>query len=139
LRLFIVYHILIVDDIDDNVALLKTLLETEGYSVETATGGWAALRQIKARCPDLILLDIMMPDMSGYEVIERIRNKLELPTVPIVLVTAYTDISREEGLAMGANCLLRKPIDSNELLACVKRLCTEVCVRSASSGKADAN
>ena len=116
------YHILIVDDIDDNVILLQTLLETEGYTVETAPGGWAALRQIKVCCPDLILLDVMMPDMSGYEVIDRVRNKLEL-LIPIVLVTAYTDISREEGIEMGATYLLRKPIDSGELLDCVKRLC----------------
>ncbi len=120
------YRILIVDDIDDNVVLLQTLLETEGYTVETAAGGWAALRQIKACCPDLILLDVMMPDMSGYEVIERVRNKLELLRVPIVLVTAYNDISREEGMAMGANYLMRKPIDSDELLDCVKRLCDQV-------------
>lgn len=118
------YRILIVDDIDDNVVLLQTLLETEGYTVETAAGGWAALRQIKASCPDLILLDVMMPDMSGYEVIERVRNKLE-STVPIVLVTAYSDISQAEGMAMGANYLIRKPINSDELLDCVKKLCAQ--------------
>ena len=120
------YRILIVDDIDDNVVLLKTLLETEGYAVESAAGGWAALRQIKANRPDLILLDVMMPDMSGYEVIERIRSKQDLSTIPIVLVTAYTDISREEGLKMGANHFIRKPIDADKLLACVKALCSEV-------------
>jgi CheY-like chemotaxis protein len=119
-----VYRILIVDDIDDNVVLLQTLLETEGYTVETAAGGWAALRQIKAHCPDLILLDVMMPDMSGYEVIERVRNKLEF-TVPIVLVTAYSDISQAEGMAMGANYLIRKPINSDELLDCVEKLCAQ--------------
>ncbi|HEY9631193.1 MAG TPA: response regulator [Coleofasciculaceae cyanobacterium] len=120
------YRILIVDDIDDNVVLLKTLLETEGYAVESAAGGWAALRQIKASRPDLILLDVMMPDMSGYEVIERIRSKQDLSTIPIVLVTAYTDISREEGLKMGANHFIRKPIDADKLLACVKALCSEI-------------
>jgi len=135
-----VYRILIVDDIDDNVFLLQTLLETEGYTVETAAGGWEALRQIKADCPDLILLDVMMPDMNGYEVIDRIRNKLELSTVPIVLVTAYTDISRKEGLDMGATYLLRKPIDSDELLAYIKKFCVETRVNPAVfKEKADAN
>ncbi|MBW4657867.1 MAG: response regulator [Drouetiella hepatica Uher 2000/2452] len=117
------YRVLVVDDIDDNAVFLQTLLETEGYAVETAAGGWAAIRQIKACCPDLILLDVMMPDMVGYEVIERVRTQLKLSTVPVVLLTAYNDISRKEALEMGANFLMRKPIDNKSLLDCVKKLC----------------
>lgn len=117
------YRVLVVDDIDDNAVFLETLLKTEGYAVETAAGGWAAVRQIKACCPDLILLDVMMPDMVGYEVIERIRTQLKLSTVPVVLITAYSDISQKEALEMGANSLMRKPIDNSKLLDCVKKLC----------------
>lgn len=117
------YRVLVVDDIDDNAVFLQALLKTEGYAVETAAGGWAAIRQIKDSCPDLILLDVMMPDMVGYEVIERIRTQLKLSTVPVVLLTAYSDISQEEALEMGANFLMRKPIDNRKLLDCVKKLC----------------
>ncbi len=117
------YRVLVVDDIDDNAVFLQTLLKTEGYTVETALGGWAAVRQIKACCPDVILLDVMMPDMVGYEVIDRIRNNLKLSTLPIVLLTGYGDISQNEALTMGADCLFRKPIDNKKLLDCVKKLC----------------
>ena len=117
------YRVLVVDDLDDNAVFLQTLLKTEGYTVETALGGWAAVRQIKVCCPDVILLDVMMPDMVGYEVIDRVRNQLELSTVLIVLLTAYRDISQSEALTMGADCLFRKPIDNEKLLDCVKKLC----------------
>jgi CheY-like chemotaxis protein len=115
-------HILIVDDIEDNSFLLKTLLEAEGYTVDTVNRGLVALRTIKTQPPDLVLLDVMMPDMNGYEVTQRIREDPSLADVQIVLVTAYTDISEDEAMAMGANAFVRKPIDIKQLLAIVKTL-----------------
>jgi CheY-like chemotaxis protein len=115
--------ILVVDDIEDNVDVLQTLLQSEGYAVETAASGWAALRKLKAIQPDLVLLDVMMPDMTGYEVMQRIRDNESFSKIPIVIVTAYTDISETEALAMGANGFIRKPIDYTQLLVTVKDLC----------------
>jgi CheY-like chemotaxis protein len=115
--------ILVVDDIEDNVDVLQTLLQSEGYVVETAASGWAALRKLKAIQPDLVLLDVMMPDMTGYEVMQRIRDNESFATIPIVIVTAYTDISETEALTMGANGFIRKPIDYTQLLTTVKTLC----------------
>jgi CheY-like chemotaxis protein len=117
-------HILIVDDIEDNSFLLKTLLETEGYTVDVVNRGLVALRIIKTQHPDIVLLDVMMPDMNGYEVTERIREDPSLSNIQIVLVTAYTDISEDEAMAMGANAFIRKPIDVTQLLAIVKTLRT---------------
>lgn len=131
-------HILVVDDIADNVFLLQTLLEAEGYSVDTASSGWTALRKIKDNRPDIVLLDIMMPDMSGYEVTQRIRQNQSLSNTPIVLVTAYSDITVSEGLAMGANDFIRKPIDADQLLESVNKFCSmhaggKACTRTKTS------
>ncbi|HEY9640056.1 MAG TPA: response regulator [Coleofasciculaceae cyanobacterium] len=118
-------HILVVDDIEDNVFLLQTLLETEGYVVDTANSGWDALRKIKTVRPDIVLLDVMMPGMTGYEVTQRIREHPSLSDIPIILITAYSEISTHEGLAMGANDLIQKPIDLDRLLESLKALCVQ--------------
>ena len=82
------YRILIVDDIVDNLFLLQTVLEAEGYEVEVADNGRFAVAKVEAAPPDLILLDVMLLDMSGYEVTQRIRQNQELPYIPLLLVTA---------------------------------------------------
>jgi CheY-like chemotaxis protein len=123
-------RILIVDDIEDNVLVLQALLEAEGYVVETAESGWAALRKLKANPPDVVLLDVMMPDMTGYEVTERIRENQNLAQIPIVLVTAYSDVSVDEALSMGANDFIRKPIDYDQLLVSVKNFCNAVSLKA---------
>ncbi|MGB5973334.1 MAG: response regulator, partial [Nodosilinea sp.] len=76
------FRILIVDDIDDNVFLLQTILETEGYAVDTAGSGGTALAKVENSPPDLILMDVMMPDMNGYEVSRQIRQNPNLPLMP---------------------------------------------------------
>ncbi|BAZ15209.1 response regulator receiver modulated translation initiation factor IF-2 [Calothrix sp. NIES-4071] len=114
------YRILVVDDLVDNLVLLQIILETEGYEVETALSGSLALAQITASPPDLILLDVRMPDMDGYEVTRRIRENTELPFIPILLVTANENASAVEGLNLGANDFIRKPIDPDEIVARVK-------------------
>ena len=115
-------RILVVDDLEDNLFLLQTVLETEGYEVEMANSGQKALAAIAAQSPDLILLDAMMPDLSGYEVIQHIRQKLALVDVPILLITAYEESKAMEAVALGANDYIRKPIDFDELLARIKSL-----------------
>ncbi|MGV0025603.1 response regulator [Phormidesmis priestleyi] len=106
------YRILIVDDVADNLFLLQTVLETEGYLVETATDGTIALRQFQASPPDLVLLDIMMPGLNGYQVAQRIRQS---SGVPIVFMTAHDELSTLPYVEIGVNDLIRKPIDFDEL------------------------
>ncbi|GAB4381539.1 MAG: hypothetical protein Kow00121_40320 [Elainellaceae cyanobacterium] len=114
------YRILVVDDLMDNLLLLQTILEEEGYIVDTADSGELALDKIEAAPPDLVLLDVMMPDMDGYEVTRYIRQNFALSFVPILLVTAHEEADVVEGLNSGANDFIRKPVDFDELLARVK-------------------
>lgn len=113
-------YILVVDDLADNLLLLKTVLEAEGYVVEVASNGSSALEKVEAMPPDLLLLDVMMPDMTGYEVAQRIRQSERLASIPIVLITAYDEIKSSQGKLVGANDFIRKPIDFDELLSRVR-------------------
>jgi CheY-like chemotaxis protein len=113
-------RILVVDDLSDNVLLLQVLLEAEGYTVDTANSGRSALRKIEGSPPDLVLLDVMMPDMNGYEVAQKIRGNSDLPRIPIVLVTANADVSVGPELASAADDLICKPIDIDHLMERVR-------------------
>lgn len=113
-------YILVVDDLADNLLLLKTVLEAEGYVVEVASNGSSALEKVEAMPPDLLLLDVMMPDMTGYEVAQRIRQSERLASIPIVLITAYDEIKSSQGKLVGADDFIRKPIDFDELLSRVR-------------------
>jgi CheY-like chemotaxis protein len=109
------YRILIVDDLADNLFLLQMVLEAEGYAVEVADNGRLAVAKVAAAPPDLILLDVMMPEMNGYEVTRQIRQNQALPFIPILLVTAHEQPNAVEGFNAGANDFIRKPID---LMSC---------------------
>jgi CheY-like chemotaxis protein len=113
-------YILVVDDLPDNILLLQTILELEKYVVDAALSGRSALNKIQTAPPALVLLDIMMPDMNGLEVIRHIRQNPSLPFIPILLVTAHNEISVEQGLKAGADDYIRKPFDIYELLTRVK-------------------
>ncbi|MBO0350998.1 hybrid sensor histidine kinase/response regulator [Phormidium pseudopriestleyi FRX01] len=115
-------RILVVDDSPDNVLLVKTILEEEGYDITQADSGYVALAQIDESPPDLVLLDIMMPGMDGYEVTRRIRDNKKLPFIPILLITAHDQPSVVEGLDLGADDFIRKPVELDELLARVRSL-----------------
>jgi CheY-like chemotaxis protein len=109
-------RILVVDDLPDNYILLQTVLEDEGYQVEIADNGYAALDQITSHPPDLVLLDVMMPGMNGFEVTRRIRRNPSLPFIPILLVTGYTEPAPADGFDAGADGFIRKPINFDDLL-----------------------
>lgn len=115
-----IYRLLAVDDVPDNLFLLQALLEAEGFVVDVATSGNIALSKIKSSPPDLILLDVMMPGMTGYEVTKRIRQDDSLPAIPILLITAHDEESALHGLDLGANDFIRKPIDFDTLLSQIK-------------------
>jgi len=113
-------RILIVDDVEDNLFLLEAILTEEGYEVDSAKNGKEALAKIEASPPDLVLLDAMMPGMDGYEVTRRIRQNKKLPFLPVLLITAYENANIPQGLDLGANDFIRKPIDYEELMARIK-------------------
>jgi signal transduction histidine kinase len=115
-------HILVVDDSPDNLFLVQTILEEEGYEITLAHNGQVALAQIDISPPDLILLDVMMPDMDGFEVTRRIRDNPNLPFMPILLITAFDQPSVVKGLDTGAADFIRKPVEVDELLARVRSL-----------------
>ena len=97
------YKILVVDDIATNVLLLKTILGKAGYRIVTATGGREALEKVESESPDLILLDIMMPDMNGYEVIERLKADERFCRIPVIFLSALHDSENiVKGFKMGA-------------------------------------
>lgn len=116
-------RILVVDDIPQNVKLLADLLGVKGYEVATAANGEEALASIAAATPDLVLLDVMMPGMSGYDVCRRIRAEPATALLPVVLCTSLDpQTERINGIAAGADDFLGKPINQPELFARVQSL-----------------
>ncbi len=115
-------YILAVDDIPDNLLLVQLALEQEGHHVVLAHNGESALKQIKQSPPSLILLDVMMPGMDGYEVTRRIRQDKNIPFIPILLITAREESSLVEGLDAGADEFVRKPFQIDELQARVRSM-----------------
>ncbi len=115
------YKILVVDDQPDNVFLLEDRLNKEGFSVIKAYDGNSAIQKAIIERPDLILLDVMMPDIDGFEVCKILSNKETTSLIPIIMVTALnstTDIER--GFESGAFDFIKKPFNRAELLARVK-------------------
>ncbi|WP_438482086.1 response regulator [Oleiharenicola lentus] len=113
--------ILVVDDQPINVQLLKRKLEREGMSVATSYSGREALDMVKADKPDLILLDVMMPEMDGIEVCQRLQADPETKPIPVIFITARTSKEGKiEGLGVGAVDYITKPIDLDETLARVQ-------------------
>ena len=113
--------ILVVDDQPINVQLLKRKLEREGMTVATSYSGREALDLVKADKPDLILLDVMMPEMDGIEVCQRLQADKETKAIPVIFITARTSKEGKiEGLGVGAVDYITKPIDLDETLARVQ-------------------
>ena len=114
-------RILVIDDLPENVFILQDRLEHEGYEVLTAYDGKSGIEKAKTELPDLILLDIMMPDINGLEVCKTLVNYEQTSRIPIILVTAKTGAEdTKEGLDSGAYDYIKKPFNKIELLARVK-------------------
>jgi adenylate cyclase len=115
--------VLVVDDTPNNVKLLSDLLAVKGYAVATAGNGEEALSKIASERPDLVLLDVMMPGLSGYDVCRRIRAEPATALLPVVLVTSLDPMQeRVRGIDAGADDFLSKPINQPELFARVRSL-----------------
>jgi len=115
--------VLVVEDEADIRELIKYNLEREGYSVEEAATGSEALERIRRRCPDLVVLDLMLPGMPGLEVCRAIRSDKDTAALPILVVTAKgTEVDRVLGLEMGADDYVVKPFSPRELMARVRAL-----------------
>jgi putative two-component system response regulator len=115
--------VLVVDDNQDNTLLLQELLASRGYEVETADSAEEAEEKIHGRRPDLVLLDVVMPGRSGYELCRQLKEDAETRLIPVVMITGLTD--REDkvrGIEAGADDFLNKPIFPEELFARVKSL-----------------
>lgn len=116
-------RVLVVDDILPNVKLLEAKLASEYYHVITATSGAEALEKIESDNPDIVLLDVMMPEMDGFEVCKRIKSNPAFAHIPVVMVTALTDTAdRVRGLEAGADDFLSKPINDLALMSRVRSL-----------------
>jgi two-component system cell cycle response regulator len=113
--------ILVIDDLPENVFMLQDRLEHEGFEVLTAYDGYTGIDKAKSELPDLILLDIMMPDITGLEVCKILVNEPTTKEIPIILVTAKSGAEdTKEGLEAGAFDYIKKPFNRIELLARVK-------------------
>jgi cyclic di-GMP phosphodiesterase len=116
-------RVLIVDDEDKNLRLIGAIIKNHGYPFETAKNGREAVEKTRTFEPEIVLLDIMMPDMDGFQVCRRIKDDPLTRNIPVVMITALDGRdSRIRGLEAGASDFLTKPIDSSELMVRVKNL-----------------
>jgi DNA-binding response OmpR family regulator len=114
--------ILVVDDDESLVGLLRTVLSSSGYNVETAISGAQALRLTRIFRPDLILMDIGLPDISGLEILRQIRAQADFKEIIVMLITGTTGLEMKiEGFNTGANDYISKPINPRELLLKIDR------------------
>jgi adenylate cyclase len=114
--------LLAVDDIPQNLKVLDAILTPRGYRLITASSGAEALEKVASEHPDLLLLDIVMPGMTGYDVCRTLRESPETRMLPIVMVTASEHAEKVKAIEAGADDFIAKPVDSNELLARVRSL-----------------
>src|SRR6202140_4033018 len=119
-------HILVVDDNEDMRDLIQRLLERAGYRVVVAEDGQASLTQAKLYHPDLVLMDLSLPDMDGWEAVRHLRKMPEFGSIPIIAVTAHVSPQEEErAVAAGCTAHIGKPFDTRVLLQEVARLLTD--------------
>ncbi len=116
-------RVLIVDDEPNIVAALEFLLEKNGYEIRVAANGEDALGQLDDFRPDLVLLDVMVPKMSGYEVCQRMRAQPRWDDIKIVMLSAKgREVEVSKGMSLGADLYVTKPFSSAELVATIRQL-----------------
>jgi len=134
-------RILLVDDEPDLLELVRVNLHQEGYEVETAEGGREALAMLRRSPPDLVILDLMLPDISGTEICRQVRQDAQLASLPIIMLTAKADeLDRVVGLELGADDYVTKPFSPRELALRVRAVLrrntpTHATVRAISHGR----
>ena len=110
-------RILVVDDNPDSITIMRTILESRGYGVMVANNGAEALAQLRTDPPDVVLLDVMMPEISGLEVLQQIKDDARTGRLPVILVTAKThDDDVLSGYQFGADYYITKPFTAKQLL-----------------------
>lgn len=120
------HRVLIVDDEPNIVLALEFLMQKEGYEVRTAEDGEIALQEMLSFKPDLLILDVMMPKIDGFEVCQRVRTEQANRNVIILMLTAKgREVESEKGLQMGADLYVTKPFSTRELVQKVKEILTQ--------------
>ena len=116
-------HILLVDDEPNIIIPIDFLMQKQGFQVAKAYNGKEALKAVADQCPDIIILDVMMPEMDGFEVARRIRENPDHQHVQIIFLTAKgTQSDRKSGYALGGEVYLTKPFDNDELVSIVTEM-----------------
>ncbi|MCK2182919.1 response regulator transcription factor [Halomonas getboli] len=125
--------VLVVDDEPNIVLSLEFLMQQAGFEVMTAEDGETALTRVAETRPDLVLLDISLPGIGGFDVLERLRADPDLARLPVIMLTAHgREVEREKGLALGADDYVTKPFSTRELVERVKALLGEAGQEGAS-------
>lgn len=129
------FKILVADDEVSITELIRKSLEREGYQVIVANDGSEALRKIHSEQPDLVILDVVMPVLDGYEVLEAMRAHPETASIPVVMLTAFpSDVGAVAAFEHEADSYLSKPFDPEVLLSLVRRLLHEASSNLSSDG-----
>jgi CheY-like chemotaxis protein len=115
-------NILIAEDNRDSQSMLQLILEGEGFIVTTASDGEKAIDILQEIKPDILVTDLMLPSVSGGDLIRHVRQTAELSRIPIVVISAYSDHYEADAIAAGADVVLKKPLDSNALVDAITRL-----------------
>ena len=115
-------RILVVDDVPENVRLLEAILAPVGYDVISATDGSVALELAESAEPDLVLLDVLMPEPDGYEVCRRLREREKTAVLPVIMVTSSLGSEKTKSIEAGADDFIPKPFDRDELLTRIRSL-----------------
>jgi len=117
-------RVLVADDEPHNRELLRDLLEADGFSVIEAENGMVALEKVNSAACDVILLDVMMPYMDGFEACRQLKENPETRHIPVLIVSALSDrLQRLQGIEVGANDYLTKPIDQRDVILRVRNAC----------------
>ncbi len=116
-------EVLVVDDEPNILLSLEFLMQQAGYKVVTAADAERAVELIAEHCPDLILLDISLPGMSGFDLLEQLRQQTGTRNLPVIMLTAHgREVEREKGMALGANDYITKPFSTRDLVSRVDAL-----------------